>query len=80
LHHTGDYIEEKNYGEQTAQLIDTEVKILVEDSHDRTRSILQKLRPALDAVALLLQEKEVMSGEEILAVLHQNTDGNKTVG
>ena len=73
----GDYMEERNYSEQTALLIDAAVKTLVEDSHQRARTILEKLRPALDAVALLLQQKEVMSGEEVQAVLHEQ-GGNES--
>lgn len=74
----GDYMEEKNYSEETARVIDAEVKILVEESHTRATTILVKLRPALEAMAVQLQEKEVMSGEEVKALLHAHPSGEAT--
>ena len=67
----GDYIEEKNYSEDTAEKIDGAVKALVEEAHHRARKILEEKRSALDEVASLLQEKEVISGAEAEAVLEQ---------
>ena len=66
-----DYMEDKNYSDETARVIDTEVKNLVEDGHRRAREILERLRPAMDAVAALLREKEVVSGDEVQAVLRE---------
>lgn len=64
-----DYGEEKNYSEETAQLIDDEVKKLIDDNHRRTFEILTKNRKTLDALAGLLEEKEVISGEEVKEVI-----------
>jgi cell division protease FtsH len=75
----GDYMEEKNYSDETAQQIDAAVRVLVEDSYRRARAILEKLRPALDAVAAVLQEKEVMSGEEVQSVLREHASGEEAV-
>jgi cell division protease FtsH len=60
----GNYMEEKNYSEETARLIDGAVRALVEEAHDRARNILDDQRRALDALAARLQEKEVIGGEE----------------
>ena len=60
----GNYMEEKNYSEETARLIDDAVRALVEEAHDRARNILDDQRRALDALAARLQEKEVIGGEE----------------
>jgi len=65
----GDYMEEKNYSDDTAKQIDRAVKALVEKAHDRAREILEQKRAALDALAALLQEKEVISGAEAEALL-----------
>ncbi len=65
----GDYMEERNYSDETSEQIDTAVRALVEDAHRCAREILEQRRPALDAVAQLLQEKEVISGAEAEAVL-----------
>jgi cell division protease FtsH len=64
-----DYMEERNYSDETSKQIDTAVRALVEDAHRCAREILEQRRPALDAVAQLLQEKEVISGAEAEAVL-----------
>ncbi|MBS1213319.1 MAG: ftsH [Proteobacteria bacterium] len=63
--------EERNYSEDTARLIDAEVKELVEEGQSRAYEILTNKRATLDALADLLQEKEVVSGEEIKSVIAQ---------
>ncbi|MCG6966931.1 MAG: ATP-dependent zinc metalloprotease FtsH [Chromatiaceae bacterium] len=63
------YLEEKNYSEQTAQQIDKAVKALLEDSYQRARNILETRRPALDRLAEALQQREVISGEEVKALV-----------
>ncbi len=57
--------EERNYSEDTARIIDAEVRELIEEGQQRAKEILHQKRPALDAIAQKLQEKEVISGEEI---------------
>ena len=57
--------EERNFSEETARAIDREAKSLVEEGQQRARSILSERRAMLDRVAALLQEKEVVSGDEI---------------
>ena len=59
------YDEEKNYSEETARQIDAEVKTIIDKSYQRVRSILQKDRSTLDALAGRLEEKETLSGEEV---------------
>jgi len=56
--------EERNFSEETARLIDDEVRALIEEGHKRAASILTEKRSKLEALAGLLQEKEVISGEE----------------
>ena len=65
--------EEKNFSEATAQLIDEETRRLVEDGHHRAKEILTQMRPTLDALAALLDEKEVISGDEVKKVIHEHT-------
>ena len=61
--------EERNFSEETAKVIDAEVRELVEEGQRRAREILTQKRPTLDAIAQLLLEKEVVSGEEIKEVI-----------
>ncbi|MEJ2690560.1 MAG: ATP-dependent zinc metalloprotease FtsH [Deltaproteobacteria bacterium] len=56
--------EERNFSEETARLIDDEVRALIEEGHKRATAILTEKRDKLDVLAGLLQEKEVISGEE----------------
>ena len=53
------------YSEDTAQLIDAEVKTLVSEAHQEARRILQEQRDVLERVTRRLLEKEVMEGAEL---------------
>jgi len=63
--------EERNYSEETARLIDAEVRALVEEGRQRAMGILSANRKVLDALAATLEEKEVLSGEEVEAVMEK---------
>ena len=67
----GDYVEEKNYSDNTAEQIDAAVRALVEEAHGRAREILVRRRSALEALAALLQQKEVINGEEAAEILRR---------
>jgi len=58
-------VSNRDYSEQTAQLIDEEVRGIVEKAEKRAYTILTKHRDALDKVAERLLEKEVLDGHEI---------------
>ena len=64
--------EEKNYSEETSRLIDSEVKILVEEGYQRATQILSEKWGLLEQLAALLEQKEVLSGEEIAVVTNAN--------
>ena len=57
--------EERNFSEETARAIDAEVKEIIEEGKHRAEQILIQNRSALDNIAECLQDKEVVSGEEI---------------
>jgi cell division protease FtsH len=57
------------YAEDTARLIDSEVKRIMTDAHDQARRILTKRRDMLEAVTRRLLEKEVMEGDELRQIL-----------
>ena len=59
-----DFMREKNYSEDTAQKIDSEVKSIVDQAHANAFAILKKNKKFLDVVAKALLEKETIEGEE----------------
>ena len=64
----GAYEFTKPYSEKTAELIDAEVKALVEDVHARTVAILNENRENFEKVARLLIEKEVLMAEDMESI------------
>jgi cell division protease FtsH len=59
----------KEYSEETARMIDEEVKKILSDAHTKVREILSSHRPALEELAKLLLEKEVVERPELQAIL-----------
>ena len=53
------------YSEKTAELIDKEVKELIEMIHDRTLKILTDNKEGFLALAAILLEKEVIFAEDL---------------
>ena len=61
--------ERGNYAEETARLIDTEVKRIMTDAHSRARTILTANRDMLEKVTRQLLEEEVMEGDTLRGIL-----------
>jgi hypothetical protein len=55
----------KPYSDQTAQMIDEEVSILVEGQYERAKKILTENKDKLTALATQLLEKEVIFKEDL---------------
>jgi cell division protease FtsH len=70
---------DREYSEQTAREIDIEVRKIIDDATEEVRAILQARRNALEIVAKLLVEKEVIEGSELRKVLDENDLGPKLV-
>jgi cell division protease FtsH len=64
-------VEDRNYSEETARLIDSEVRALVESGHQRALQILMGHRALLDRLAEILEKKEVLSGDELGSILSE---------
>ena len=60
---------QQKISEATQQLIDSEVRRLVQDAYDTAKRILTEKRAHLDALANGLLEFETLSGEEIINLL-----------
>jgi len=61
--------EYRNYSDETARIIDTEIMALVQEGETRAREIITANRAALEKLANLLQEKEVINREEMIILL-----------
>jgi cell division protease FtsH len=64
-----DIMEERNYSEQTARIIDEEVKKIVDDAYDKAINLLKNSQDKLQLLSQALLEKEVLSGEEVKKIL-----------
>jgi len=64
-----DLIEEKNYSDETAGIIDEEIKHIVDECYSRAKKLIQENQEKLKLLANTLFEKEVLSGEEIKRML-----------
>src|SRR5579859_6126803 len=56
------------YSETTATLVDAEVQQILQQAHDTGMQLLQQHRPALDALAAALLERETLEEDDILRV------------
>jgi cell division protease FtsH len=60
-----DYTFNKPYSEKTAEVIDQEVKKLIDLAYERTKKLLQENKVKLDVLAKRLLEKEVIFKEDL---------------
>jgi len=66
----------RDFSEETARLIDSEVKKFVEESYLRARSLLRHFETGLHALALALLEKETLASDEVDAIVSQHASGS----
>ncbi|ORX86920.1 ATP-dependent metallopeptidase Hfl [Anaeromyces robustus] len=59
----------KPYSEETAQMIDKEVRQLVESAYERTYNLLSEKKEDVDKLAKLLLEKEVIGKDDVEKIL-----------
>jgi len=64
-----DIMREKNYSEETAELIDEEVRKILDEGYSRAKQILGEGLDKLKTLAQRLLEKEVLDGDEVRALL-----------
>lgn len=69
----------KPYSEKTAEMIDNEVKTLVQFIHDRTMSILEEHKEGFLAIAALLMEKEVIFSDDVERILGPRKGGTHSI-
>ncbi|MGD0337086.1 MAG: ATP-dependent zinc metalloprotease FtsH [Candidatus Omnitrophota bacterium] len=64
-----DIMEEKNYSDETARIIDEEVKKIIDQSYANAKSLLEENVGKLKLLSNALLEKEVLDGEEVKKLL-----------
>jgi cell division protease FtsH len=64
-----DIAEEKDYSEDTAKIIDQEVKKIVDECHEQAKNVLMEYRKELELLSATLLEKEVMDDDEVKTLL-----------
>ena len=64
----------KPYSEKTAELIDKEVKELIQMIHDRTKKILSENLDGFMELAALLLEKEVIFADDLERIFGPKTN------
>jgi cell division protease FtsH len=65
-----DYIQNQDYSDEVAAVIDEEVRKLITQAHEEARAILTTHGDALDRVAAALMERETLDAAEIKEILH----------
>jgi hypothetical protein len=63
----------KDYSESTAQIIDEEVRMLVDHAEERAKRLLSENVDKLHMLANTLLEREIMDGDEISRLLRGET-------
>ncbi len=67
-----DIMSERDFSEETAAAIDSEVRQLVEEAYQRAKAVLTENRPILNQLADVLIEKETVDSEELQELLANN--------
>jgi len=68
---------QRPYSEETAKEIDQEVQEIIDQTHQRVRTILKECKDNLEKLARLLLEKETVEQEEIKEILHETGPADK---
>jgi cell division protease FtsH len=64
-----DFGHQANYSQEVAASIDAEVRKLLDNAHEEARSILERHRKTLDALAAALIERETLDTPELMEIL-----------
>ncbi|MBM4053749.1 MAG: ATP-dependent metallopeptidase FtsH/Yme1/Tma family protein [Planctomycetes bacterium] len=65
-----DLVQEKEYSEKTAVIIDEEVTKIINDCYEKTKKLIRDNRSKLDILVKKLEEDEVLDGDQVLDLLN----------
>lgn len=60
-----EWVQNKNYSEETARLVDEEVKKIVEEARQRCRTLLEENIDTLHRIAAALLDRETITGDDL---------------
>lgn len=69
---------QRDYSEATANLIDDEVRQIIESQLDRARTILREYQGVLEALAKALLDEETLDADQVERILNGGTSGPST--
>ncbi len=72
--------EQRNYSDEVAFEIDKEIRQLIDEAYARAREILEANMDKLEAIAMLLMERETIEGDEIEALFDEPRPRPQLVG
>jgi len=64
-----DMMREKDYSEETARVVDEEVKRIVDECYSRAKKIIEENKEKLSRLVDVLLEKEVLSADEFKKII-----------
>ncbi|MFN3431859.1 MAG: ATP-dependent metallopeptidase FtsH/Yme1/Tma family protein, partial [Candidatus Sericytochromatia bacterium] len=73
-----DFGESRNYSEEVASLIDSEVKEIIQGCYNRARTLLEANRVAVDLISYELVARETLDAEEFDRLFKQAQSGDTT--
>ncbi|PJD93499.1 MAG: cell division protein FtsH [Parachlamydia sp.] len=62
---------EKKYSEETARLIDAEVKRILDDANEQAKEIILRHKEEIELMALMLMEFETLDSEDVRKILNK---------
>ncbi len=65
-------INQKDFSDDTARVVDQEIQSVLVNAEERCRSLMTEYRPALDAIAAALLERETVSGAEVQRLIEDS--------
>ena len=71
-----DLVKHQNYSDDTAKLIDAEIKNIIMKNYNKAKDLLKRYEKEFLELANKLLEKEVLSAEEVYAIVRGESKGN----
>jgi len=75
---TGEFAYNKPYSEKTADLIDEEVRLIIQKAYDRTKTLLNERRSELEKLAHELLAKEILFQTDLESIIGKRPFDHKT--